>query len=177
MVFTETKLRGAYIIEIERMEDKRGFLARCFCANEFSKHGLKTRIVQSNISSNKKAGTLRGMHYQAKPYEEAKLVSCIRGSIYDVIIDLRPGTSTYCQWFSVELSAENGVMLYIPEGFAHGFQTMEDNSTVFYQMYEFYHPDNASGLRWDDPLFVVQWPEMTDRIISIRDKNYPDYVP
>jgi len=174
MIFEETKLKGTYIIEAEQLEDERGFFARSFCQKEFKKHGLNLHIVQSNISHNKKKGTLRGMHYQIAPYEEAKLVSCTRGVIYDVIIDLRPDSPTYCQWFAAELSSENCKMFYIPEGFAHGFQTLNDSSTVFYQMSASYQPEYARGVRWDDPAFGIKWP-IRPAIISDKDKNIPDY--
>ena len=173
MIFKQTDLKGAYIVELEAIEDKRGFFARSFCRKEFEKYGLTSNIVQCNISYNKKKGTLRGMHYQVKPHEEAKIVSCVKGSIYDVIIDLRPDSPSYYQWFAVELSAENYRMLYIPEGFAHGFQTLEDNTVVFYQMSKFYHPECAVGVRWDDPAFNIEWPD-DERIISFKDLQYPD---
>lgn len=176
MIFNETKLKGAYIIEIEPIEDDRGFFARSFCRKEFEQYGLNLCIVQCNISFNKKKGTLRGMHYQAVPHEEAKLVSCTKGSIYDVIIDLRSGSPTYCRWISVEISAENRKMLYIPEGFAHGFQTLEDDTEVFYQMSEFFHPESARGVRWDDPVFGIEWPEQGFKIISEKDLEYPDLL-
>ena len=172
MIFNETKLKGAYVIDIEPLEDERGFFARSFCRKEFEERGLNPCIVQCNISFNKKKGTVRGMHYQAAPHEEAKLVSCIGGAIYDVIVDLRPDSSTYCQWVAVELSSQNHKMLYIPEGFAHGFQTLEDNTEVFYQMSEFYHPECARGIRWDDPAFGIEWPLM-EKIISTRDCLHP----
>ena len=169
MKFTETKLKGAYIIEFEPIEDDRGFFARTFCKKEFEDHGLNPRIVQCNISHNKKKGTLRGMHYQTAPYEEAKLVSCIKGSIYDVIIDLRSDSSSYCQWFAVVLRAEDYKMLYVPEGFAHGFQTLEDNTTVFYQMSEFYHEECARVIRWDDVMLDIKWP-IPGPIVSEKDR-------
>jgi len=174
MKFIETKLEGAYLIEPERLEDERGFFTRSFCQKEFEEHGLNPRIVQCNISFNKKRGTLRGMHYQVAPYEEEKVVSCIRGAIYDVIIDLRQDSPTYGQWLVVELSAENYKMLYVPEGCAHGFQTLEDNTVVFYQMSEFHHPECARGVRWDDPAFGIKWPG-GPTLISERDKKYPLY--
>jgi dTDP-4-dehydrorhamnose 3,5-epimerase len=174
MIFKETKLKGAYIIELERLEDERGFFARSFCQKEFEEHRLNPRVVQCNVSFNKKKGTLRGMHHQIAPYEEAKLVSCIRGTIYDVILDLRPNSSTYSQWFAVELSTEDYKMLYIPEGFAHGFQTLEDNTVVFYQMSEFYHAECARGVRWDDPAFGIRWP-LFDIVMSEKDLSYPDF--
>ena len=174
MIFKETKLKGAYIIEIDPIEDERGFLARSFCVREFEKYGFNMRIVQCNISFNKKRGTLRGMHYQVKPHEEAKLVKCTMGAIFDVIIDLRPDSPTFKKWVAVELTSEKRKMLYIPAGFAHGFQTLEDNTEVFYQMSEFYHPECAKGVRWDDPAFNIEWPD-DERIIAIKDLQYPDF--
>ena len=176
MIFKETKLKGARIIELEPSQDERGFFARSFCQKEFEEHGLKTRVAQCNISYNKKRSTLRGMHYQVAPHEETKLVSCVRGAIYDVIIDLRQNSPTYCQWFHVELSAKDYRMLYIPEGFAHGFQTLEDDTVVFYQMFEFFHPECARGVRWDDPAFGVEWPKVSKRIISDKDQSYLYFV-
>jgi len=174
MIFTETKLKGAYIIELESLADERGFFARSFCQKEFEEHSLNPRVVQCNISFNKKKGTLRGMHYQVAPYQEDKLVSCMRGTIYDVIIDLRPDSTTYCQWFALELSAENYKMVYIPEGFAHGFQTLEDETVVFYQMSEFYHAECARGVRWGDQAFGIRWP-LSNRVMSKKDQSYPDF--
>ena len=173
MIFKKTDLKGVYLIEIEAIKDERGFFARSFCREEFEKYGLNSNIVQCNISYNKKKGTLRGMHYQVKPHEEAKIVSCVKGSIYDVIVDLRQDSPTYYQWFTVELSTENYKMLYIPEGFAHGFQTLEDNTVVFYQMSEFYHPECSMGVRWDDPAFNIIWPD-DERTIAAKDLQYPD---
>jgi len=174
MIFTETKFKGAFIIEPERLEDERGFFARTFCRKEFEAHGLNPRLVQCDISFNKTRGTLRGMHYQVAPHEEAKVVICIREAIYDVIIDLRPDSPTYCQWFAVELSAENYKMLYVPEGFAHGFQTLGDNTAVFYLMSEFYHPECAKGIRWNDHFFRFEWP-IAALIESTKDRSYPDF--
>ena len=171
MIFIETKLKGAYIIEPERLEDERGFFARTWCEDEFAAHGLNPRLVQCNISFNKKKGALRGMHYQVAPYEEAKLVRCTKGAIYDVIIDLRFNSPTHKQWFAVELTAENRKMLYVPEGFAHGFQTLEDDSEVFYQMSEFYHPECARGVRWNDPAFRIEWP-IKIAVISLKDQSF-----
>ncbi len=173
MFFTETKLQGAFIIEPEPIEDERGFFARCWCKKEFEEHDLNPHLVQCNISFNKKKGTLRGMHYQVAPHEEAKLVRCTMGAIYDVIIDLRPESPTFKQWVAVELTALNRRMLYVPEGFAHGFQTLEDNTEVLYQMSEFYHSECARGVRWDDPAFGIKWPD-GNRIISVKDLQYPD---
>jgi dTDP-4-dehydrorhamnose 3,5-epimerase len=174
MIFRETELKGPYIIEPEPVVDERGFFARSFCQKEFKAHGLNPRVAQCNISHNRKKGTLRGMHYQVAPYEEAKLVSCLRGAIYDVIIDLRKDSASYCRWSAVELSDKNYKMLYIPEGFAHGFQTLTDDTTVFYQMSEFHHPACARGVRWDDPAFGIKWPA-TVEAISIKDRTYPDF--
>jgi dTDP-4-dehydrorhamnose 3,5-epimerase len=175
MKFTETRLKGAYIIEIEPLEDERGFFARSFCQKEFEEHGLNPRIAQCNISYNKKKGTLRGMHYQITPYQEAKLVCCTKGAIYDVIIDLRKDSPTLKQWIAVELTAENHRMLYIPEGFAHGFQTLKDNTEVFYQVSAFYHPESDKGVRWNDPAFRIVWPDDI-RVISDRDRKCPDFI-
>jgi dTDP-4-dehydrorhamnose 3,5-epimerase len=172
VIFTELKLRGAFVIDPERISDERGFFARTWCSREFVEHGLNPCIAQCNISFNERAGTLRGMHFQLAPYAESKVVRCMLGSIYDVIIDLRPNSSTYKQWEAIELTAFNRRMLYIPEGFAHGFQTLEPASEVFYQMSEFYHPQSASGVRWDDPLFAIQWPLSDERCISEKDKSF-----
>lgn len=175
MLFAETKLKGAYLIEIECSEDERGYFARMFCREEFEEHGLNSSVAQCNISYNRKKGTLRGMHYQVAPFAEAKLVTCLAGSIYDVIIDLRADSATYCEWLAVELrGGERRNVLYIPEGFAHGFLTLEDHSEVFYQMSEFYAPQSVRGVRWDDPAFAIQWPE-APRILSERDRSYPDF--
>lgn len=176
MRFIETKLKDAYIIEMELIDDERGFFARSWCQNEFKERGLNTNLVQCNVSFNLKKGTLRGLHYQVKPHEEAKLVRCTKGAIYDVIIDLRPESPTFKKWVAVELTAENHKMLYIPEGMAHGFQTLEDNSEVFYQMSEFYHPDLARGIRWDDPVFRIEWLDCDRRVISEKDQSYADFL-
>jgi dTDP-4-dehydrorhamnose 3,5-epimerase len=230
MLFTETKLKGAFIIDLQKLEDERGFFARSWCQREFEAHGLNPQLVQCNISFSLKKGTLRGMHYQAKPFEEAKLVRCVRGSIYDVIIDIRPDSPTYCQWIAVELSSPRfhlpspisllptqGLgsaadcspltahssevtahslqltahtsevtagrspltayykMVYVPEGFAHGFLTLEDNTEVFYQMSEFFAPEYARGFRWNDPAFGIRWP-LEPQVISERDRTYPDFA-
>src|SRR5258706_3851256 len=158
MKFMELVLKGACIIDIEPREDERGFFARSWDENEFRQHGLNPCVAQCNISFNKKRGTLRGMHYQIAPFVEAKLVRCTMGVIYDVIIDLRPDSQTFRQWTAVELTAENRRTLYIPADFAHGFQTLVDNTEVYYQISEFYHPECARGIRWDDPIFGVEWP-------------------
>lgn len=172
MIFTETKLKGAFIIDLEPIQDERGLFARTWCKKEFEDHGLNPNLVQCNTSFNKKKGTLRGMHYQAAPYEEAKLVRCTMGAIYDVIIDIRKGSKTYMQLFACELTAKNRKILYVPEGFAHGFQTLEDNTEVFYQMSEFYHPEYARGIRWNDLAFILKWP-LPDPILSEKDQSYP----
>jgi dTDP-4-dehydrorhamnose 3,5-epimerase len=171
MKFIESELKGAYIIELDPIIDERGFFARSFCKKEFEKKNLCYDFVQCNISHNKKKGTLRGMHYQKAPSQEIKIVSCIKGAIYDVIIDFRQDSATYLKWISVELTEQNKKMLYIPEDFAHGFQTLEDDSTVYYQMSEFYNPESACGLRWDDPAFKITW-EHLNLIISNKDKKY-----
>lgn len=175
MKFTETKLKGAYLIELDYINDDRGFFARSWCQQEFQELGLDATLVQCNISFNHKRGTVRGMHYQAEPHPEAKLVRCIRGAIYDVIIDIRPESASYKQWTGVELSAENHRMLYIPHGMAHGFQTLVDDTEVFYQMSEFYDSASARGIRWDDPSFTIEW-KLPIASISERDQNYFDYI-
>jgi len=176
VIFVETKLKGAYIIEPERIGDERGFFSRTWCKREFQTHGLNPHLIQCNISFNRKKGTLRGMHYQVHPHEEAKLVRCTIGSIYDVIIDLRSDSKTYMQWIAVELTSANRKMIYVPEGFAHGFQTLTDNTEVFYQMSEFYAPESARGVRWDDPQFNIVWPD-DKRQISIRDQSFEGFSP
>jgi dTDP-4-dehydrorhamnose 3,5-epimerase len=171
MIFSETKLKGAFILEPERAEDERGFFARSWSRREFAAQRLNSELVECNISFSKRRGILRGMHYQAAPYEQAKLIRCTMGSIYDVGIDLRPDSPTRRQWIAVELSAANHRMLFLPEGFAHGFQTLSENSEVFYQMSRYYHPESARGVRWDDPAFGIQWP-LPDPIMIERDRNY-----
>jgi dTDP-4-dehydrorhamnose 3,5-epimerase len=175
MIFLETSLKGAFIIEPEKHEDERGFFARTWCQREFATYRLKTRLAQCSISFSHKRGALRGMHYQAAPYEEVKLVRCTRGAIYDVVVDLRPDSPTFTRWVAVELTADNHRMLYVPEKFAHGFQTLEDNTEVFYQMSQFYAPEYARGVRWNDLAFGIQWP-LAERIISERDHSYPDFL-
>ncbi|MHA7924508.1 MAG: dTDP-4-dehydrorhamnose 3,5-epimerase [Marinobacter sp.] len=173
MIFSPLELEGAFLIEPEPLNDHRGFFARTFCQNEFREHGLSPVVAQCNISYNAKRGTLRGMHYQY-PDGEAKLVRCVRGRIWDVIIDLRPDSPTYCRSVGAELSMDNRLMLYIPEHFAHGFLTLDDDVEVFYQMSEFYTSGQGCGVRWNDPVFSIDWPEPV-RVISGRDNNYPDY--
>jgi dTDP-4-dehydrorhamnose 3,5-epimerase len=174
VIFTPTKLPGAFIIELERLEDDRGFFARSWCCREFEANGLNSRLVQSNISFSQKQGTLRGMHYQVAPFSEVKLVRCTRGSIYDAIIDLRPDSPTFKNHVCMMLSMENHKMLYVPEGFAHGFVTLEDNTEVFYQMSEFYAPEYGRGVRWNDPMFKICWP-LAPTMMSERDRTYPDF--
>jgi dTDP-4-dehydrorhamnose 3,5-epimerase len=174
MLFNKTSLKDAFLIEPEKLEDERGFFARSYCQREFEAYGLNPRVVQCNISYNEKKGTMRGMHFQVSPHEEAKLVRCTQGAIYDVIIDLRPGSLSYLKHYGVQLDFNNRLMLYIPEGFAHGFITLVDDTEVFYQMSEFYAPDTAKGFRWNDPLFEIKWP-LEPAVISKRDQNYPDF--
>jgi dTDP-4-dehydrorhamnose 3,5-epimerase len=175
MIFEATQLRGAYFIDPQRLEDKRGFFARTWCEIEFRERGLNPRLVQCNISFNAKKGTWRGMHYQETPHEEAKLVRCTSGAIWDVIVDLRSESPTFRQHISAVLSAENRRMLYIPEQFAHGFITLEHNTEVFYQMSEFYSAKSVRGFRWNDPSFGIRLPIEVE-VISERDRSYPDFV-
>jgi dTDP-4-dehydrorhamnose 3,5-epimerase len=174
VIFTETALPGAWIVDVERLEDSRGFFARSWCEREFAERGLNPRLAQCNVSFNKRRGTLRGLHYQASPHREAKLIRCTRGAIHDVILDLRPDSPTFKRHTAVVLDAESRRMLYVPEGFAHGFQTLEDDTEVFYQMSASYAPDHARGVRWNDPAFAIQWPD-AERTISERDQRYPDF--
>ena len=174
MIFTETALPGAYVIDLEPQADERGFFARAWCAREFAARGLESRLVQSSISVTTRRGTLRGMHYQAPPHAEVKLVRCTRGAVFDVIIDLRPDSATYLRPFGVELTAENRLALYIPKGFAHGFQTVVDDTEVFYHMSEVYVAAAGRGLRWNDPTFGVPWP-IVPPILIARDATYPDF--
>ena len=176
MIFAETPLKGAYLIEIEEKTDDRGFFARAFCQKEFSSYGLKNRFVQINNSLSFREKTLRGMHYQLSPNSETKIIRCIRGSFYDVILDLRPNSETFGKFFSLEMTADNRKMLYIPEGFAHGFLTLEDNTEALYLVSEFYTPGLERGVRWDDPKFNIKWP-FAPEIISEKDRNHPDFNP
>jgi len=172
MIFLETPLKGAYVLELKRLTDERGFFARSYCKNEFEAYGLNTNAVQANLSHNHQKGTLRGMHMQNAPFGETKLVRCTKGAIFDVIVDLRGESDTYRQWFGVELNAENFTMLYIPEGFAHGFITLEDDTDVSYQVTEFYNPSAEQGFLWNDPAFNIQWP-MQPQVISDKDRAHP----
>lgn len=177
MKFTELELPGAYAIDLERRSDERGFFARAWCRSEFRDQGLCDEFVQCNISFNERAGTVRGMHYQRPPHAEVKTIRCIAGALYDVIIDLRPESPTYGQWLGIELSAENGRMLYVPEGFAHGYQTLVDGTETFYQVSALYAPQAESGLRWDDPAIGVKWPITTGVAISEKDRAWPEFRP
>lgn len=176
MKFIETNLSGSYVIELDKLEDDRGFFARIFCKNEFGALGLNSEIVQINNSFSAVKGTLRGMHYQLQPKAEDKIVRCIRGSLYDVIIDLRENSSTFGKWFGIELSAENRKMLYVPKGFAHGFITLENDTEVFYLVTEYYTPEYERGIRWNDPKFNINWPIIPTNI-SDKDRNHPDFNP
>ena len=175
VIFVKTKLAGVFIIEPDKFEDERGFLARTWSQREFAEHGLNPKLVKCNLSFNIRKGTLRGMHYQSAPFTQAKLVRCTAGAIYDVAIDLRPDSATFKKWAAVELSAENRRMFYIPEGCAHGFQTLAPATEPFYQMSDVYAPEHAGGVRWDDPAFGIEWPD-DEHIIIARDRNYPDFV-
>ena len=175
MIFQRTALEGAFVIEPERLSDERGFFARTWRAREAERHGLDPRVAQCSTSYNTTKGTLRGMHFQAAPHEEAKLVRCTRGAVYDVIIDLRPSSPTFTRHVAVMLSEENGRAIYVPEGFAHGFQTLEDDSEVHYQMSTFYVPSHSRGVRWNDPAFGIAWPP-AERVITDRDRRYPDFT-
>lgn len=173
MNFRETELAGAYLVAPERIRDERGFFARGWCAEEFAAHGLSPRLAQCSVSWNRKAGTLRGLHYQRPPHAESKLIRVTRGSVFDVIVDLRPTSPTRHHWFGIELDADSGLMIYVPEGFAHGFQTLEDDTEVSYQISVPYHADSAAGLRWDDPLLDIDWPAADPRVVSERDQGFP----
>ncbi len=175
MIFHETKIKSVFIIEPELIKDERGFFARMWCAKEFANHGLNPNLSQISVAFNSKKHTLRGMHYQQAPHEEAKLVRCTSGSIYDVIIDLRANSKTFKEWFSIELSANSHKMIYVPEGCAHGYITLEDNIEVLYQMSTFYSPNHYVGVRWNDPAFNINWPFCENLIISEKDKSYPDF--
>jgi dTDP-4-dehydrorhamnose 3,5-epimerase len=172
MRFIETALAGVYVIELEPFFDDRGFFARSWCKNEFAAHGLNTTLVQCNVAYSKKRGILRGMHYQIPPHAECKLVRCTAGRVYDVVLDLRADSPTRYQWLGFELTAANRRMIYVPEGFAHGYQALEDNSEVFYQMSEYYNREAARGVRWDDPAFGIKWP-ISDPVLSEQDRNFP----
>jgi len=174
MIFTETKLKGAFTIEANLVEDERGFFRRAWCKREFAEHGLNANAVQANVSYSKKKGTIRGFHFQIAPFSETKTVTCITGAIFDVIIDLRPQSPTFKQWIGVELKQESGKVLFIPEGFAHGFYTLRDDTTVHYTVTEFYTPSAELGIKYDDPAFDIQWPGMPV-VISEKDNNHAPF--
>jgi dTDP-4-dehydrorhamnose 3,5-epimerase len=175
MLFRETRLQDAWLVELEPAGDDRGFFARTFCELEFAAHGLETRFVQHSRSLSAMRGTLRGMHFQNPPHSEAKLVTCIKGAIWDVIIDLRPNSPSFRQWQGFEMTADNRHQLYIPQGFAHGFQTLSDDAEVGYLISAFYAPDAADGLRYDDPAFSIEWP-LPPTVISEKDRNWPNFT-
>ena len=176
MIFTETKLQGAFIIDLQTHKDSRGFFARAWCQNEFQEHGIDWQPVQANQAYTEKKGTLRGLHYQVAPYGEAKLMRCIRGALYDLILDLRPESATFKQWLGVELTADNRRALYVPKGFAHGYLTLKDHTEVFYPVDQFYTPGAEQGIRWNDPAFAIDWPITDNLILSEKDRNWPDYI-
>jgi dTDP-4-dehydrorhamnose 3,5-epimerase len=175
MIATETKLSGVYVIEPERFEDERGFLARAWSTAELSALGVAGQFIEANVSYNHNGGTLRGLHWQAAPHGQAKLVACTRGSIFDVGVDLRPDSATYRQWMGIELSSANRLMLYLPDGFAHGYLTLEDDSEVLYLVTSGYALASGRGARWNDPAFGIEWPDVGQLIINERDRNYPDF--
>jgi dTDP-4-dehydrorhamnose 3,5-epimerase len=177
MRFVETPIGGAYLVELEPRGDERGWFARVWCQDEFARHGLSAGFVQCNTSYSRDAGTLRGLHYQTAPHDEAKLVRCLRGRIYDVMVDVRPASPTYGQWFGVELTAANRTMLYVAPGLAHGFQALEDETEVMYPVTAAYAPQSERGVRWDDPFFAITWPLAARAIVSPKDRTWPDFVP
>jgi len=174
MIFTETKLKGAYLVEIKKLEDERGFFGRAWCQQEFEEVGLNAQVKQINTSYSVHQGTIRGMHYQIDPYQETKFIRCTKGSVYDVIIDLRPDSPTFMQWVGHELSAENCRMVYVPENFAHGIVSLEDHSEIYYPVTEFYTPGSERGIRYDDPAFNIDWPVKISQV-SDKDRNHPDF--
>ena len=175
MIFTETPLPGAYIVDLELRTDDRGFFARAWCQDEFEQQGLNTRIVQCNMSYNHSVGTVRGLHYQKPPHAEVKLIRCTRGAIWDVIVDLRPDSATYKKWFGTELTAENRRMLYVPENFAHGYITLEPGTETFYQVSEFYSAEHEAGIRWNDPAVAITWPT-EPVVLSDKDAHHPAFL-
>ncbi len=180
MKFTETELSGSFVIEVEKIEDDRGFFGRLWCDEELKKYNLNTNIVQANISLSKKAGTLRGLHFQKSPYQETKLLRCTKGAVYNVIIDLRPESPTFKKWFGVKLTEDNHKMIYVPENFANGFLTLEDNSEVYYMVTQFYNKESESGIRWNDPAFNIKWPreisEISEKDIKQANFNIKDII-
>lgn len=176
MKFSATSIEGVWLIEMERHEDERGWFAREWCASELQRRGLDTTLSQCSVSFNHKRGTLRGMHFQAPPHEETKVVRCSLGALFDVVVDLRPDSPTYMAWLGIELTRDNGLMLYIPRGVAHGFQTLQDNTEIIYKISAEYHPASSRGVRWNDPVFGIRWP-LDVSVISERDRTYPGYSP
>jgi len=174
VIFTQTKLAGVHVIDIARYQDERGYFGRMWCERELAAQGLSTRIAQVNVAVSQRAGTLRGMHYQRAPFAEVKIVRCSRGAVYDVIVDLRPSSPTYCQWVGIELNPENGSMLYAPEGCAHGYVSLRDDTELSYSTSQFYAPEAAHGVRFDDPAFDIRWP-VAASIISAQDCSWPDF--
>jgi dTDP-4-dehydrorhamnose 3,5-epimerase len=175
MRFAESPLRGAYVIDVEELRDARGFFARAWCAKEFKEHGLKPEMIQANISVNTKPATIRGLHYQIEPFQECKLVRCTRGAIYDVLVDMRPDSPTRGRWFGVELTAQNHRMLYVPEGCAHGYQSLVADTEVMYHVSQVYSPECERGLRWNDPSIGIDWPLRDGIVVSEKDRSWPDY--
>lgn len=175
MKFTSTKIDGVWVLDLERHHDVRGWFARTWCADALRAHGLQASVIQCSSSFNARKGTLRGMHYQSAPHQEAKIVRCTRGAAVDVALDLRPESPTFCQWISTEITADNGCALYIPKGCAHGFQTLEDETEIFYMIDTPYAAGSARGARWNDPAFGIVWPLPDSAILSPRDANYPDF--
>jgi dTDP-4-dehydrorhamnose 3,5-epimerase len=175
MIVTNTNIDGVFVLEPERFEDERGFFARAWSENELASLGVESRFVEGNVSFNKQRGTLRGMHYQAAPHEQAKLVRCTRGAVYDVAVDLRAGSPTFGQWVGLELTTENRLMLYVPGDFGHGYLTLEDETEVYYQVTAVYAPESSLGFRWNDPAFRIEWPQVHNLIINRRDLEYPDF--
>lgn len=175
MNFTETPIAGAYIIDVNRIGDERGYFGRLWCEQEYEQMGLVARVCQSNIGFSRQAGTLRGLHYQTAPHQEVKIVRCTRGAMYDVIVDLRPDSPSFKQWFGMELNPQNATMLYVPEGCATGYQTLVDDTEMYYLTSEFYHPESATGVRYDDPAFNIEWP-LSVSVISDNDTQWPDFT-
>jgi dTDP-4-dehydrorhamnose 3,5-epimerase len=175
MIFKELDIPGAFLLELEKRRDERGFFARAWCADEFQAHGLNPGLVQVNLSFNERTGTLRGMHFQRRPHEEAKSVRCTRGAVYDVVLDLRPDSPAYKRWQAVELSADNRRMVYVPEGCAHGYQTLAPATETLYQVSKSYAPGSEGGVRWDDPAFGIEWPDTAERVMSPKDAAWPDF--